>query len=192
MSASPLTVIAAATLTLMALTAMPAAANVTVKVILATVSADLNGDGVKDRVMLLRDTDGDDVDLAVYLSASGKLPGEPTFYKKAFGWTGDMAGTTPTLSVNRAGSLVILFQNDAIGRDRWSQQLTIAWRGGAMVVAGYDYTSRDTLAPDQGGNCDVNYLSGRASRNGKPVKLSTSLIRLADWTDVSPPKACIF
>jgi hypothetical protein len=104
-----------------------------------------------------------------------------------------MAGTEPEISVNKAGSLVVVFQNDAIGRDRWRQQFTIAFRGGALVVAGYGYQARDTLRPGGGGgSCDVNFLAGRGIRNGKPIKLAGGPIRLSDWTDKSAPAACSF
>jgi hypothetical protein len=160
--------------------------------VLAEVTADFNGDGIKDRAVLLRNPDGDDVDLAVYLSTAGKPAATPSLYKPAFGWAGDMAGTEPELSVNKAGSLVVLFQNDAIGRDRWRQQFTLAFRGGALVVAGYGYQARDTLEPKHGGNCDVNFLAGKGTRDGKPFKLAAAPIRLADWTDKSAPAACTF
>jgi len=162
------------------------------KQVLAQVSADLNGDGVADRAVLLHDPDGDDVDLAIYLSASGKTPSQPSLYKTAFGWTGAMAGTEPEISVNKSGSLVVVFQNDAVGRDRWRQQFTIAFRGGALVVAGYDYQARDTLRPSGGGSCDLNFLADRGTRNGKSLKLAGGPTRLSDWTDTSAPAACSF
>jgi hypothetical protein len=147
---------------------------------------------VTDRAVLLHDADGDDVDLAIYLSAGGKAPSQPTIYKAALGWTGDMAGTMPEISVSKAVSLVVVFQNDAIGRDRWRRQFTIAVRGGDLVVAGYDSEARDTLEPRNGGNCDLNFLSGHGTRNGKPIKLPPGPIRLSAWTDESVPAACRF
>lgn len=164
------------------------------KEIVAEAQSDLNGDGVKDRILLLHDPGGEDVDLAIYLSTGGVAPIRPSLYKAAFGWTGDMAGTKPELSVNRAGSLIVVFQNDSIGRDRWRRQFTIAFRGGDLMVAGYDYEARDTLAPGHGGRCDVNFLSGRATRNGKPATLGVLPIihRLASWTDQSAPAFCDF
>jgi hypothetical protein len=64
--------------------------------LLAQVAADLNGDGVVDRAVLTIGSDSDEVDLAVYLSAAGGLPGHPTVRKKAFGWRGLMAGGRPS------------------------------------------------------------------------------------------------
>ncbi len=162
------------------------------KDVLAQIAEDLNGDGIKDRAELLHDADGDDVDLAIYLSADGKLPDRPTLYKAAFGWTGTMAGTQPELKVNHARSLIVVFQNDAIGRDRWRRQLTLAFRGGVFVVAGYTYEERDTLMPGKGGQCDLNLLSGQGTRNGKPVKFTAPPIPLSDWTDEAAPKVCDF
>jgi hypothetical protein len=162
------------------------------KQMLAEVIADLNGDGVKDKAVLLHDKDGEDVDLAIYLSGGGKPSDKPAAHKSAFGWTGDMAGTKPELGTNKAGSLVVVFQNDGVGRDRWRQQFTIALRGGQLVVAGYDYESRDTLAPGHSGNCDIDFLAGKGSRNGKPVKVPAGAVPLSDWSDKSVPAACNF
>jgi hypothetical protein len=173
--------------------AMPLASRAAApKPVITELSADINGDGIKDRAVLLQGQDGDDIDLALYLSAGGKVPSRPTLYKPALGWTGDMAGTSPEMSRNPAGSLVVVFQNQSIGRDRWRRQLTIAVRSGALVVAGYDYEDRDTLTPGQGGTCGVNYLSGHASRNGKAVRIAVKPIALSDWTDNSPPAICTF
>lgn len=158
--------------------------------VLAQVSADLNGDGVPDRAALLaRD---EDVDLVVTLSANGALPARPTITKPAFGWTGTMAGTEPGLSVNARGSLVVAFHNEAVGRGRWSQQVTIAYRNDQLVVAGYTYAEHDTLDPNAGGNCDVNFLSGKATRNGKPAATGLKPVPLTDWNEGQVPAACSF
>jgi hypothetical protein len=159
--------------------------------VLAQVSADLNGDGIKDRAALVRNENGDDADLAIYLSANSKAASTPSLVKSAFGSAGSMAGTGPELSINKAGSLVIVFQNDSVGRDRWREQYVIAWRGGALVVAGYSYETRDTLNPAHHGSCDMNFLSGHGLRNGKAVATGP-LVRLGDWTDKSAPAACQF
>jgi hypothetical protein len=158
--------------------------------VLTEVKADLNGDGVNDRAALLQGTEADDVDLAIYLSANGRPADRPSVYKPAFGWTGAMAGTEPELRVNKAGSLIVVFQNDSIGRDRWRRQFTIAYRDGALVVAGYDYQARDTLEPGHVSACDLNFLTGRGTRNGKPVRLGAGPVRLDVWTEASLPAAC--
>jgi len=152
---------------------------------LVEISADINGDGVKERAVLLYDRESDGVDLAIYSSVDGKLQERPTVYVADLGWT-------PEMTVDSAGSLIVVFRNEAAGRYRWRQQFTIAFRAGVYVVAGYSYTNRDTLTPDQGGTCDVDFLSGQGTRNGKPVKISGPPTLLNAWSEQSIPAACTF
>ncbi len=51
--------------------------------------------------------------------------------------------------------------NESIGRDRWHQTLTVAWRGNAFVLAGYTYEWYDTLNVSENGKCDANLLNGK-------------------------------
>ncbi|MBP2227382.1 hypothetical protein J2847_000662 [Azospirillum agricola] len=158
--------------------------------VIATLSGDLNGDGVPDRAVLTGLDD--EADLAVHLSVDGALPADPTLYRQAIGWKGELAGTLPEMSITPRGSLVVVFQNDAIGRNRWREQLTIAFRNGVLVVAGYTNASRDTLDPKGGGSCDLNLLSGKGVRNGKPIAIPARPVPLADWTQDSVPESCVF
>jgi len=87
---------------------------------------------------------------------------------------------------------VVKSENSAIGRDRWEQALTIARRSGEFVVLGVTYSSRDTLDPKAGGNCDINLATGKGTRNGKAVAIPANPIKVADWTDDSLPKDCRF
>jgi hypothetical protein len=103
-----------------------------------------------------------------------------------------MAGTIPSLQVNPQGSLVVSSENIGIGRNKWEQKLTIVYRNNEFIVAGLTYSSRDTLDPKAGGNCDVNFLSGKGTRGGKPFALTGKPPRLADWADESLPKECQF
>lgn len=156
--------------------------------VLAEVATDLNGDGTPDRAVL---TGAEmDVGLAVHLSTNGRLPADPTVHNPAIGWQGGMAGQKPELSVNARGSLVAVFQNDSVGRHRWRQQLTIAWRKGALVVAGYTYIARDTLDPNYSKNCDINFLSGKGTRNGKPVTVPANPAAVTSWSEKTIPKGC--
>lgn len=158
--------------------------------VIAEITADINGDGISDRAVL-RGADAE-VGFAVYLAVDGRLPAKPTVYNPAIGWKGEMAGQIPKLSVNARGSLVAMFENGSIGRSRWRQQLTIAFRQGELVVAGYTYAARDTLDPRYGGNCDINFLSGKGTRNGKVVAVSSGPVPLAAWSDQAIPTACTF
>jgi len=157
---------------------------------LVEISADLNGDGVKDRAVLLFDRESDDVDLAIYSSVDGKLQNQPSVYVADLGWTGNTEGATPEMTVDGAGSLIVVFRNEAAGRYRWRQQFIIAFRAGSYVVAGYSYVNKDTLTPDQGGACNVDFLSGEGVRNSSFRRLRTPFRpnwRRPCW----PSKRCI-
>ena len=159
---------------------------------LVSISADLNGDGVNDRAMLLFDRESDGVDLAIYASVDGKLQERPAVYVSSLGWTGDTDGTLPEMTVDRTGALIVVFQNDATGQYRWRQQYTIAYRGGTFVVAGYSYTTRDTVTPGAGGSCSVDFLTGRATRDGKPATVPGPPPPLSAWTSGNIPAVCTF
>jgi hypothetical protein len=176
---------------LLPLAVIAAAAAAEQREVLAQVAADLNSDGIPDRAALLADRDEVEVDLAVTLSANGALPAQPVVVR-GFGWRGAMAGTEPQLSVNARGSLVAVFQNDGVGRNHWRQQFTLAVRDGRLVVAGYTYAARDTLDPAGGGNCDVNFLTGKALRNGKPAAGGLKPVPVTEWSADKVPAVCSF
>lgn len=113
-----------------------------------------------------------------------------------FMWSGAMAGSEPSLSVNRRGSLLIQTGNDGFGREAWSQTITAAFRGNQIIVAGYDYTSYDKLMEYPAINCSVNVLTGQIVyqetdvKTDKPTHRSAyrnsqiqQTIALRDWND---------
>ena len=169
--------------------AMPGIADV---VSVATV--EFNDGGLLDRAMLVRDEDS--VDLYLFKGmlnpdgSDGKL--ELAQIKKNIAWSGALWGTLPSLSVNGRGSLLVHSENSAIGRDKWQQTLTIAMRGGALAVVGVSYSSYDGLDPKAGGSCDLNLVTGKGLRNGKPVSFPAGAVKVADWSDDSLPKDCRF
>jgi hypothetical protein len=78
---------------------------------------------------------GGDVDLPVYLLPNRTLAATAMTYKPAFCRTGDMEGTGPKMHPSPKGSVIVVFENDAVGRDR--RQFTRDFREGEFVVAGY-------------------------------------------------------
>ena len=99
--------------------------------------------------------------------------------KKGVAFSGSMWGQLPSLDVNGKGSLLIKSGNQSIGRDRWTQTLTVLYRNMEFLIGGIAYTARDTLDPKGGGSCDLNLLTGKGLRNGKPVDVTVRPVRLS-------------
>lgn len=168
---------------------------------IASATGDIDGDGVPDRAAL--SGDGDSVSLSVFLSSAARAPAgpsagsavspadaAPTVHRDGLGWMGGMEGQRPEIAVTARGSLTVVFQNEAIGRNRWRETLTMAYRGGALVVAGYTHESRDTLAPDASTRCDVNLLTGKGEKNGAPFTVPARRVPVTEWTDAAVPQPC--
>lgn len=146
------------------------------------VNADWNEDGRVDKALLvINPDDSSQVDLYVYLSGENGLLLDT--YVPAVVWQGEMFGTQPDLDVNARGSLLIHSQNEAIGRNRWHETITVAYREGDFVVAGYTYTSRDTLDLDANFSCDVNLLTGQGVLNGERFVLEPDRVSFAELED---------
>jgi hypothetical protein len=85
--------------------------------------------------------------------------------------------------------------NESIGRDRWRQTLTVAWRDDTFVLAGFTYSWYDTLDPEKSGTCDVNLLTGKGERT-KGTFLRSIEFRTKsrggpiDMWDGNPPAEC--
>ncbi len=126
--------------------------------VLSVVTTDWTDDGGMDRAVLYMD-DSNDAALAIYVGDGHRF--DLRARHPDIAWFGAMWGTLPSLGLSEAGSLLVHSGNEEIGRNRWSETLTIAYRGGAFVIAGYTYRWYDTLDPENNGLCDVNFLSGR-------------------------------
>jgi hypothetical protein len=101
-----------------------------------------------------------------------------------------MAGTEPSLELSSRGSLLLKSGNQSIGRDRWEQTLTIAYRNDQFVIAGLTLEVRDTLDHSAGGNCDLNLLTGQGTRNGRRVDIGAQTILLSTWEDERRVELC--
>lgn len=158
--------------------------------VLSVVTTDWNDDGLQDRAILIASEDSS-ADLYLFESTDTDQQSPKTLkiYKKGIAWMGGMWGTQPELKLSGRNSLQIVSQNDAIGRDRWNETLTVSHRDGNYRVVGYTYNSRDTLDPDATHRCDINLLSGKVVINGKTQKHTLKAVRLADWSS-TPPELC--
>lgn len=163
--------------------------------IISALSTDINGDAWLDRILLTQNEDGD-ATLWVYLgkeAPEGGLAFHPPIVANSIVFAGTAFGQWPSLEMNRNGSsLLIRSQNESIGRTAWNQTLAITWRNNQLVVAGLTYAFRDKLELGKTGGCDVNFLSGRALRNGKPHQEKVSPLTLAAFDPDQLPRACEF
>jgi len=159
--------------------------------ILDEITADFSGDGIADFATLTQD---DEVSATLHLYL-GQPDGSFVLNTQApaLVWSGPaVSGQQPVLQVSPYGSLLVTAMNEAIGRDRWYETLTIAWRRGGFLIAGYTYQWYDTLNVENTGKCDINLLNGkgellRGERMGKQT-FSTNLraMPVAEWSGKIP------
>ncbi|RTL89795.1 MAG: hypothetical protein EKK29_02560 [Hyphomicrobiales bacterium] len=158
-----------------------------------TFSAQNNGD--TDRAVLVDNGDSG-ADLYIYLaldpSADPAKPPKPALVKKAAAWSGGIWGSRPSLETNAKGSLLIKSENTGVGRDKWTQSLTVVYRNKDFVVAGLTRDAYDSLEPNSAHSCDLNFLTGKGKKDGKPIDVKFPAKKLTDWSDGDLPKECAF
>ena len=125
--------------------------------LIAALSGDWNGDEMPDAVLLVQ-ADGGNADIQVF---TGDFRGlTPLYTVPAVVFAGPMAGQSPGLVALTDTSFGITTEQIGIGRTPWSSQLTVAFRDGEFLVAGYTYDFYDRLDLSHYGHCDVNMLTG--------------------------------
>lgn len=123
------------------------------------ITADITGDGLIDFVELYENVNPGDADLRIWVrNTNGVL--ELSSQSLALVWVGG-PGQQAELSLTDHGSLQVISQNYSIGRNRWQQTLTLAYRNDIFVLAGFTYNWYDSLNLEDSGNCDVNLLTGK-------------------------------
>ncbi len=153
--------------------------------IAGAVTSPVDGDINRFRAILVETEEGGDL----YVFTDAGEGWKQVAHAKDMVWRGAMYGQEPWMEANEHGSLKIYSENSAVGRNRWEQILTIAYRNGVFRVAGYTYSYYDTLDPDANGQCDVNLLTGKGVLNGKNFKTSLGALPVQDWTmDTRPPE----
>lgn len=173
--------------------AAPAAEAIDPQRIVSAATGDWDKDGSPDLAMLVSAPEGSDENQAVYIylgdGDTTRLKLKTVAPNKIWG---DMivAGQAPSIGALPSGSILITSHNGSIGRHRWEQKLTIAYRNFDFVVAGYTYTSYDTLDLDNTTDCDFNVLTGKGKLNDKPVAVAGEMIFLKDWIDETGQKVC--
>ncbi len=161
--------------------------------IVSAATGDWDKDGNADLAMLVSPGADSDADNAVYIYINNDdtraLTLKTIAPNKIWGNLA-MPGQVPSVTALPNGSILITSHNDSVGRDRWEQKLTVAYRNFDFVVAGYTYTSYDTLDSDNSSDCDINVLTGKGKSNGRAVSVTGKLIFLKDWNDDVGQTAC--
>lgn len=169
-----------------ALPAMAAAADFPAERIVAMASGDWNKDGTPDLAVVATpgEQSGDDNGIYIYLAKpeENRLTLALAVPNSIWGNLA-MYGQEPELAALANGSFTLTTKNEAVGRGRWRQSLTIAYRNFDFIVAGYTYASYDTLNPDDTSECDLNVLTGKGKSDGQPVAGQAQFVLLKDWKD---------
>ena len=155
--------------------------------VLGRMMGDWNGDFMPDQAELIA-VDGQ-ADLRLTLSDGVGRSRE--IMARGIVWRGAMAGTEAALFPSDAGGLVVVSQNSSIGRYRWEERLTLAYRDGAMRVAGVTRSTFDTIGRKKN-DCDLNMLTGEGTVNGVPVVIPVFALPVERWSaDDSTPELCL-
>ena len=149
--------------------------------VISSLTYDWDSDGLQDRAVLAEVENPDSfatLDLFIYREDPDQFGFIEAQRIRDIAWQGRMWGTHATMVLNDAGSIQIVSGNEAIGRGRWNEILTIAYRDEAYRLAGFYNDWRDTLELDDNGSCDVNMLNGKAEvrvGEGELLKVSHTI-----------------
>lgn len=157
------------------------------------IEADLTGDGLIDFAELYESTEPGNADLNIWVRNENDGV-DLSSRSMAIVWLGG-PGQQPKLMLTDHGALQVVSMNAAIGRNRWEQTLTLAYRNGVFVLAGFTYNWYDTLDLENSGTCDVNLLTGKGERTKgtflRPIEFRTkSRAGPIDKWDGNPPTEC--
>jgi hypothetical protein len=135
-------------------------------------------------------------DLYIYLSSEAASdparPQRPALVKKDAAWNGRLSGSRPSLETNARGALLVRSESTAIGRNKWMQTLTVVYRNKEFIVAGLTRDAYDSLEPGSEHHCDLNLLTGKGKKDGRPVEVKFPAKKLSEWSDGDLPKECAF
>ena len=149
--------------------------------VFSVTTTDWNNDEIADPVMILNINDGEQFDVLFFLSDEyGRLALKHHVPDMVWG-SSVMFGQEPWVTTTQNGSVIVGSQNSAIGRNRWEQKLTIAYRNNELIVAGFTYTHYDTLDPNAYGGCDFNLLTGNGFKNEQPIKIQAQTTPVASF-----------
>jgi len=155
------------------------------------ISGDFTGDGIEDYAALIRVDGTEEADLVVQMSnGSGEVRAERLVF------VGYYPGQKPSLAITPHGSLQVREENISMGINRWWMVLTLAYRDGALRMAGFTHEHYNPYTFD-GGHCDLNFLTQRGKVNSwkgsspdlqtKSIRVSSSAVPVTDWVVPAAP-----
>ena len=163
--------------------------------VVAAASGDWDGNGKTDLALITGPAAGSAEDNGVYIYLAdpdeARLKVKVAAADKIWGNL-TMSGQEPGITALANGSIKLTSQNSSVGRDRWSQSLTLAYRNARFIVAGYTYSSHDTLDAGNKRECDLNVLTGKGTANGKSIAAKGAQIAFEEWNDEIGQRACGF
>lgn len=163
--------------------------------IVSGAAGDWNKDGATDLALLVAPgSEDEDIGIYLYVTENDRplLKLVAAAPDKIWGNTrlDGFYGQEPSIVARPNGSIAVMSQNSSIGRNRWEKTLTIAYREGRFIVAGYTYAYRDTLDPDAGGLCDYNVMTGKLKSDETARSVDPRTVSIEDWADEIGSKAC--
>ncbi|MEO1747117.1 MAG: hypothetical protein AAFR27_00605 [Pseudomonadota bacterium] len=152
-----------------------------------------------DLALLIEPSSDSDNDYTLVILADAAGPGgslgEIARYEDAaWGGVGDFYGNRPSVNFTDAGSLQLRSGNDAVGRNRWNQTVTLIWRDNSVILGGYTYIERDTLEQNSEFGCDINLLTGNAdvtdAKSTRKMRVDARQMPFARWLELGRPNLC--
>ena len=162
-----------------------------------TLYFDDRGDGDPDKAVLVNADGCGNFDLYLYVADQVhgfKWTDGPALVKKQAIAAGSHCAQA-VLKAGARGALQVIARNDWIlptGRET----LTIVYRDKQFLVAGYasqvsSITGPETPEkPERFSTCDLNFLTGKGRRGGRPMKITRPAPKLADWTEDTAAALC--
>lgn len=129
--------------------------------VITALQADLTGDYVDERVVLINDFQPrGGLSLYIYKFGETSWQYELAAYALDAAWEPDGWGFKTTLTVNEEGFLEVLSINDSSTRFRGDFKLTIGYQDDEFVLVGYSTDSFDSRDFDASRRCSLNFLTG--------------------------------
>ncbi|MBZ9678661.1 hypothetical protein [Mesorhizobium sp. ES1-1] len=176
--------------------------------IITALTGDFNGDGASDLVMVVETEPTDPMDIHFFLRDKEHnylKPVEIVHEQVDAEWNGyDRPGygnsdTEPELTLLPKGSIKVYLPALPQGSERTNQTLTIAYRDGNFIVAGFAYDSEDFQQDNVASACDLNVLTGKGTSSKKQpdgttrhktVSVAGRTVAFRDWNPGEAFSAC--